>query len=164
MKKILVMSDSHGGTAFMRRCVKEFRPDAMIHLGDFHEDGMQIQAEFPHIPMIQVPGNCDHYRYLGPDPEIRCHNVCSVRLYMTHGHRHNVKLTRSLLIRDARELGAQAALYGHSHQADCYQTEDGLWVLNPGASGHYGGSVGLMEVEDGKILSCQILTDADIPY
>lgn len=164
MKKILVMSDSHAGLSFMRRCVRELRPDAMIHLGDFHEDGLQLAEDFPHIPMIQVPGNCDHYRYLGPDPLIRCHNVCGVKLYMTHGHRHNVKLTRALLIKDAREAGALAALYGHTHQADCYQEEDGMWVLNPGPSGHYGGSVGMIEVEDGKILQCKIVTDADLPY
>ena len=83
-------------------------------------------------------------------------------LYMTHGHRHNVKLTRGLLLRDARASHAQAALYGHTHEAECTQEEDGLWVLNPGSCGYGGGSAGLMEISNGTIKCCRILRQADL--
>ena len=83
-------------------------------------------------------------------------------LYMTHGHRHNVKLTRGLLLKDARAAGVAAVLYGHTHEAECIQERDGLWVMNPGSCGYGGGSVGLMEVENGTITNCRILRQEDL--
>ena len=88
--------------------------------------------------------------------------VCGVRLYMTHGHIHRVKQTLSLLMKDARAAQVQAVLYGHTHVADCHREEDGLWVLNPGSCGYYGGSAGLIEVESNKITSCRILQQEDL--
>ena len=35
MKRILVLSDSHSGTSFMRWCVDHVKPDAIVHLGDY---------------------------------------------------------------------------------------------------------------------------------
>ena len=46
--------------------------------------------------------------------------------------------------------------------ADCHREADGLWVLNPGSCNYYGGSVGLVEVEDGEIRSCRILEEHDL--
>ena len=59
-------------------------------------------------------------------------------------------------------MGAQAALYGHTHRADCHQEEDGLWVLNPGSCGSYGGSVGLITIENGQVTQCTILDQKDL--
>lgn len=160
--KILLLSDSHSAMSFMRRSVEAVKPDVMIHLGDYADDGQALHQEYPQIPFYQVPGNCDRYRWDPREPEILMPIIGGVKLYMTHGHRHNVKLHLGALIRDARQSGAQAALYGHTHQADCHQEPDGLWVVNPGSCGFYGGSVGLMEVEDGQIRSCRILTQEDL--
>ena len=160
--KILVMSDSHSGISFMRRCVKAVKPQAIIHLGDYFDDGETIAQEFPHIPMHQVPGNCDTWRMLRYEPPVRCYDVGGVRLYMTHGHEHGVKQTLALLLKDARAMGAKAALYGHTHGADCHREEDGLWVLNPGACGSSGGSVGLIETENGEIQTVRILKSPDL--
>lgn len=160
--KILVLSDSHSGLSFMRECVKAVKPDTLIHLGDYYDDGQTLLEEYPHIPLYQVPGNCDRYRCPPFAHEILSLPVCGVPLYMTHGHLHQVKMTTSLLLRDARASGAAAALYGHTHVADCRQEEDGLWVLNPGASGSSGGSVGLIETAEGKIIACRILRQADL--
>ena len=60
--KILVLSDSHSGLSFMRRCIDRVKPDALIHLGDYYDDGQTMEEEYPHIRMYQVPGNCDRYR------------------------------------------------------------------------------------------------------
>ena len=83
-------------------------------------------------------------------------------LYLTHGHRHSVKSTLGSLLRDARASGAAAVLYGHTHQPDCHREEDGLWVLNPGSCGYYGGSAGLLELRDGTIVSCRLLREEDL--
>ena len=159
--KILVLSDSHAGLSFMRACIRAVKPDAMIHLGDYFEDGKDMAEEFPHIPMHQVPGNCDRYRMVQFHPEQFCYPVGGVKLFMTHGHNQKVKATLALLKKEAKEMGAQAALFGHTHSAYCCQ-EDGLWLLNPGSCGSYGGSAGLMETENGQITACKILTHGDL--
>ncbi len=160
--KILVFSDSHSGLSFMRNCIRAVKPDALIHLGDHYDDGLAMAEENPRIPMHQVPGNCDRYRVSGFEKEILCYPVCGARLYMTHGHRHNVKITLYRLLADARAAKAQAALYGHTHEADCHREEDGLWVLNPGSCGYGGGSAGLIETENGNIINCKILRYSDL--
>lgn len=160
--KILVMSDSHASLSFMRRCIEAINPDAMIHLGDHFDDGEAMKEEYPHIPMYQVPGNCDRYRCRPGQPEILIDRIGGVDLYITHGHKHYVKQTLSQLLKDARACQVSAVLYGHTHQPDCRQ-EDGLWILNPGSCGYFGGSVGLIQIQNGKILNCSILREQDIP-
>ena len=159
--KILVLSDSHAGLSFMRLCIQRVKPDAMIHLGDYFEDGKDMAEEFLHIPMHQVPGNCDRYRMVQFHPEQLCYPVGGVKLFMTHGHNQKVKMTLALLKKEAKDLGAQAALFGHTHCAHCEQ-EDGLWLLNPGSCGSYSGSAGLIETENGEITVCRILTHLDL--
>lgn len=158
--KILVLSDSHATLGFMRRCIEVTAPDAVIHLGDFYNDGQTMQNEFPQIPFHQVPGNCDLYRGWIPDPETRLIELGGVRFFLTHGHRFGVKQGLYHLLRDARGAGAQAVLFGHTHMALCQQ-EDGMWVLNPGAAS-WGGSAGLIVANQGKIASCVLLRPEDI--
>ena len=160
--KILVLSDSHSTLSFMRRCVDAVKPDCILHLGDHFDDGQAMQEEYPHIRLYQVPGNCDRYRCPPGQPEILIPRIGGVDLYMTHGHRHSVKSYLGALLRDARAANAQAALYGHTHVADCHREEDGLWVLNPGSCGYYGGSAGIIEVRDGQIVTCRLITDSDL--
>lgn len=160
--KILVLSDSHSGLSFMRECVDAVKPDAIVHLGDYYDDAQTLSEEYPNITLYQVPGNCDRYRCPPFAQEILILPVCGVPLYMTHGHRHQVKTTTSILLRDARASKASAVLYGHTHIPDCHLEEDGLWVLNPGSCGSWGGTAGLIETSRGKIVSCRILGLTDL--
>ena len=154
MKRILVLSDSHSGNSFMRWCVETVKPNAIIHLGDYFEDGLDLHEEYPMIPFYQVPGNCDRYRVPPGVGDILITRICGVDMYLTHGHRQHVKSGTSLLISEARKARVQAVLYGHTHIPDC-RKEDGLWVLNPGSSGSWGGSAGIIFVEDGRIIGCR---------
>lgn len=160
--KILVLSDSHSGLGFMRMAIRAVSPDAVVHLGDHYEDAQAMQEEYSHIPFHLLPGNCDRGRIFQPVPEMLCYSVCGVRLYMTHGHNHYVKQSLYRLLEDARRLDARAALYGHTHVPDCHREDDGLWVLNPGSCGSFGGSVGLIEIQDGLIQSCRILRQPEL--
>ena len=159
--KILVLSDSQSTLSFMRRCIDAVKPDAVIHLGDHFDDGQAMQEEYPGLRLYQVPGNCDRYRCPPGQPEILITRIGGVDLYLTHGHRHSVKSYLGALLRDARAAKVQAVLYGHTHGADCHQEEDGLWVLNPGSCGYFGGSAGLLDVENGSIRCCRLLSDVD---
>ena len=155
--KILVLSDSHAALSFMRLCIDKTAPDHVIHLGDYYEDGQAMAEEYPHIRFHQVPGNCDRFRCDPSLPEVMCYDVCGIRCFMTHGHRHAVKSGDSLLVSAASEYGAAVALYGHTHSPVCFRLESGVWVMNPGTCGSYGGCAGLIEVDGDKNISCRIL-------
>ena len=160
--KILVLSDSHSALSFMRRCIAAVKPDHVVHLGDHYDDGVAMAEENPHIRFHQVPGNCDRYRCDPGLPQAMCYDIGGVRFFMTHGHLHGVKSDIGRLLADARKNIARAVLYGHTHQKQCYQDADGLWVLNPGTCGTYGGSAGVIEVQDNKITACHILQQAEL--
>lgn len=160
--KILVMSDSHGLLSFMRLCISKIKPDHVVHLGDHYDDGQAIAEENPHIRFHQVPGNCDRYRCDPNLPKILCYDVGGVRLFMTHGHMHYVKTGIDRLLSDAQSMGAQGVLYGHTHQAQCFLYDEKMWVLNPGSCGGYGGSVGVIETDGGKITACRIIRQAEL--
>jgi len=160
--KVLVLSDSHSGLSFMRLCIDRVKPDALIHLGDYYDVGQILAAEYPYIRMFQVPGNCDRYRCPPFARETLIMPVFGVPLFMTHGHIHRVKQTLGLLVKDARESRVKAVLYGHTHVADCHREDDGLWVLNPGSCGSWGGSAGLIEIRNEEIVNCRILRHVDL--
>lgn len=160
--KIPVLSDSHAALSFMRMSIAAIKPDAVIHLGDHFDDGEVMAEENPHIRFFQVPGNCDRFRCLPWQSEILSCSVGGVKVYMTHGHKHAVKSGTDRLLADARKSGAQIVLYGHTHCPECRQDADGLWVLNPGTCGSWGGSVGLIETAENKISSCRILRQEDM--
>ncbi len=160
--KILVLSDSHSSMQFMRRCVSTCKPDAIIHLGDHYDDAEALAEEYPNIPLHQVAGNCDRYRCPPSAREMLCYEVCGVRLFMVHGHNHYVKQGTGALLADARRYAVCAALYGHTHQPDCRMLEDGMWVLNPGSCGYGGRTAGIIEVREKKIITCRVITQADL--
>ena len=160
--KILVLSDSHSALSFMRLCIERVQPDAVIHLGDHYDDGETIREEYPGLRVFHVPGNCDRYRCPPNVSEILVDNVLGVELYMTHGHKHNVKFDTGRLLAAARACRVQAVLYGHTHVPNCYREPDGLWVLNPGSCGYYGGTAGLILVENRQIVSCNVIKQEDL--
>lgn len=159
---ILVFSDSHSGLRFMRECVNAVHPNGIIHLGDYFDDGQVIHEENPRIPFYRVPGNCDRYRCPPNQPEILIDRIQGVDFYLTHGHRHHVKTGLGALLYSAREAKVAAVLYGHTHIPDCHREADGLWVLNPGSCGYCGGSAGIIEIRNGAIADCRLITEADL--
>lgn len=160
--KILVFSDSHSTRSFMRLCVEKIKPDTIIHLGDYYEDGEVIREENPHTELFSVPGNCDRGRCPEWVRETLVLPIHGVKFFMTHGHKHNVKQYLTYLLKDARSYHADAVLYGHTHVAELHQEEDGLWVMNPGSCGYYGGSAGLIEVENNAIKSCRLIRQENL--
>ncbi len=160
--RILVFSDSHSGLSFMKRCVTAIHPDLMIHLGDYYEDGAALHELFPQIQFYQVPGNCDSGSVQPAINQILIQRIDGVDFYMTHGHLHGVKTGTANLLAAARVSCCQMVLYGHTHRAECYRDASGLWVMNPGTCGFYGGSAGLIETADGNITSAKILHECDL--
>lgn len=97
-----------------------------------------------------VPGNCDGWTMQPLKKQI---TLAGKQILLSHGHLWGVKRSYDAAIADARAAGADILLFGHTHVAFCKQLEDGLWVMNPGASR---ASYGLILIEDGQI-SCSVL-------
>ena len=130
--KIAVFSDTHGNTGRMLRAVRELRPDALVHLGDYERDTEGLKKEFPDIPLYQVCGNCD----VAPaSPLDAIVDFGGVRTLLTHGHRYGVDWGRlDSLIYAAQERECRLVLFGHTHRAE--NTEiGGVRAVNPGTAG-----------------------------
>ncbi|MBE6981282.1 MAG: YfcE family phosphodiesterase [Ruminococcaceae bacterium] len=156
--KILVLSDSHSTKHYMRQFVERSSPDVIVHLGDHYEDGECLAEWYPHVILHQVAGNCDRYRCPPSAREMLCYPLGGVMTYMTHGHNHHVKLGLGALLKDARALQAKLVLFGHTHKAVCIREPDGLWVLNPGSAGSGTKTAGLVTIENGAVVNCEILS------
>ena len=159
--RLLILSDSHHYLSYMERYVEKFRPDCVIHLGDYYPDGRELQLLCPGIPFYQVPGNCDEYSCDPFLPRVMTPTIGGVRFFLTHGHQHHVKSNLFSLLRDARANGAQVVLYGHTHIQDLHREEDGLFVMNPGAAG-FAGEAGLLEIEEGVVTRSRLLCPRDL--
>lgn len=129
--------------------VAKCHPDYIIHLGDVVRDAQGLQKKFPHIPMTNVAGNCDSVH--SPAPQEAEVTLEGVKFLLFHGHNHQVKLSPYRAVLDARSRGADVLLYGHTHQAVCFQ-EDTLWVMNPGSVGTVvHGTYGVITIDQGTI-------------
>lgn len=151
--KLLVLSDSHGDVGSMIDVVEKEEPDEIIHLGDHLRDAEELSYVYPEIPMAVVLGNYDS--------RVGVKDVLTLEregftILMAHGHQWRVKSGPALAIEIAREIGADVLLYGHTHEAVCWQ-DNGMWVMNPGTVGgrRARAGYGVIEITQGNI-RCEI--------
>lgn len=136
MKRILVLSDSHGDLKNMVYAVKKTKPDMIIHLGDCMSDAIRLEEEFPDIPMERVPGNCD----FSMEETEHILEIEGEKVLICHGHTYNVKSNYLSLEYGAHEKEATVALFGHTHKV-FYDKHNGLAMMNPGSIGSPGWGV-----------------------
>lgn len=129
----------------MLDAIDAHRPDQVIHLGDLQSDAEELTYVYPKLPICMVPGNCDGWTM---DPLKKQITLAGKRILLSHGHLWGVKKGYEAAVADARAVGADILLFGHTHRAPCQQLEDGLWMMNPGASRT---SYGLIRIEQGQI-------------
>lgn len=154
MKRIVVMSDSHGAQDTLRRLIHAVwrqypgQVDAYVHCGDGARDFAELTGElFQHDPRAQfhsVEGNCDFGADVSEDDLLEMEGL---RIFVCHGHRYRVKMGLTLLAYAAAERACAVALYGHTH-VPAEDTAGGVTMLNPGAA--CTGCIGLVEISDGR--------------
>ncbi len=157
--RIGLISDTHGSIAGAIKAINKMGTvDMLIHAGDHYRDAAAIESQVG-IPVKAVVGNCDPF-IEGPEELLLDLEGCLV--YITHGHRYQVKLSRYKLQCRAFELEARVAVYGHTHIPDLIETGisegsegKGLLLINPGslARPRYGNkpSYGILEINDGTV-------------
>ena len=128
MKKIIVVSDTHGNTAGLEALLPIIAEnDYVIHLGDGAGDMREIRVLYPD-KVYQCGGNCDFFSHYPEEGELETEYV---KILYCHGHKYDVKRGLVNLAREAKRRGCDVALYGHTHQAAITEMQ-GVLLINPG--------------------------------
>ncbi|MBS3992036.1 MAG: YfcE family phosphodiesterase [Erysipelothrix sp.] len=122
--KIIITSDVHG---HMDRLEKL----ALIHQdADYFLDAGDSEGnEFMIRPFISVEGNNDRFNTF---PKTRVIDCGDVKIYMTHSHEFFTSQRDEGLVKKAKRLGCQIAVYGHSHVPEVKQLH-GVTLICPGS-------------------------------
>ncbi|ABO51188.1 phosphodiesterase, MJ0936 family [Desulforamulus reducens MI-1] len=149
--RILVLADTHGRLGPIYHIMKHIgKVDLILHAGDHYRDCNELAFTLE-VPAKGVMGNCD---YPGDAPIEDLLEVEGFKIFITHGHRHGVKYGTNSILERAKELGAQVAIYGHTHISD-FRVIDNIMIINPGSPvqprGRKRPSVGLIEIQGNKI-------------
>lgn len=124
--RLLVMSDTHGDAAVIQR-VREAHSDvdAIIHCGD-----SELPFDHPYLDGVnKVRGNCDHDDNFPNEVLVE---VGGVKIYVAHGHLLNVKSTIMNLLYRTKEVEAEVAFFGHTHELGA-ELVDNILFVNPGS-------------------------------
>jgi putative phosphoesterase len=150
--RLLVLSDSHGRADRIREAVSRARgADMILFLGDGLRD-LALLEDGDAARLCAVRGNCDGSLFFSDDvPEERFLALDAYHILMMHGHTHDVKYGIDRAVAYAAARGADALLYGHTHERkDTYLPagtvvgktvlEKPMHVFNPGSIGLPNGS------------------------
>ena len=170
MRDVLIVSDTHGRIQrlnelieYRQRLLKSGEVLNLIFLGDGLNDLFSCR-QYDNIIVHAVRGNCDALDRFSPYgeeiPLYRTVNIGGLKIFMAHGHTLSVKSTREELYREAIRLGADVALFSHTH-APCLEyiekesvrgVDRNVTVFNPGSLGDFDGSFGNLSVSDSGFL------------
>ena len=134
MTRVAVFSDSHGDHRALGALLERMgHVYAACFLGDVARDASYLEERLSQLahrpPLYAVRGNND---FACPLPAERLVELGGARIYITHGHL--VSGMMGLTYR-AKELDAQIALFGHTHEPLCEYAQ-GVLLLNPGSAGN----------------------------
>lgn len=127
---VAVVSDTHRHSHVVNQILELSKDtDIMIHLGDNVEDAKMLEKSYKGN-VISVKGNCD---FVSSVPNERIEVIGEKRIFITHGHKYDVKYDLLRLKYRAIELGVDIVLFGHTHQSQVLY-EQGIWFVNPGSA------------------------------
>ncbi len=147
MKRVLVVSDSHGSVANLDM-ILDSQPQAKIvfFLGDGERDVDLLRCRYPNKFFHCVAGNRD----FGSDlPTEITDEIEGARFFACHGHTYLVKYGLGSYLQAAHSNNAAVALYGHTH-VQGYSYDEGMLVFNPGSVRD--GNFGAIDVAENGIL------------
>lgn len=129
MIKIGIISDSHHDlTAIDNAICLAPDVDCWIHAGDSISDTDYLST-VSQKQVFAVPGNIDWFYTKNSELLV---NIADIKVFITHGHRYNVKFGSNLLLERAKQLQADLVIYGHSHIGKI-ETFDDITIANPGS-------------------------------
>lgn len=131
MKKILILSDTHGRCGLMYEIIKLVKPiDRLVHCGDVGCSGIERElSTASDCPVHVVCGNND---YGSNYPYIDSFVMEGHRVIVTHGHRQRIYSDLTPLLYLAEENKADIVMFGHLH-VPVVKTWEGITLVNPGS-------------------------------
>lgn len=133
MKKIVVISDSHGNRAAIDKLAPILDEcDLIIHLGDTSADGNYVAQRFADKTIV-INGNCDPIK-LGDDERVI--TVEDIKIFACHGDKYGVKYTYDRLAYKCAQEGCSVGLFGHTH-VPTEKTLGTVTLFNPGTLKRY---------------------------
>lgn len=130
MNRILVLSDSHRYAFAVSMAIKnQPNADIVVFLGDGEDDFDAYRSQIRTKRVYSVAGNNDFYSAL---PTSQIIEADGIRIYITHGHKENVKYGNEMLLEKAKMYNCSLVLYGHTH-VQKYEYIDGVHLFCPGA-------------------------------
>jgi putative phosphoesterase len=150
--RIIVFSDSHGNAGILREIASN-QPDAevFIHLGDGEREFDSLRESYPDKLMRNVRGNADW----GSTSKLLDTLVLEKKhILFVHGHTFQTKRSSDLILSEAQLIGADIALFGHTHVA-MTDYVDGIYLLNPGSVSlprHGRPTYGVIDITDAGIV------------
>lgn len=129
MKKLVIMSDTHGkkaGVESLKAILAE--NDYIVHLGDGASEIYDLLRDYPEKTHF-CAGNCDFAPHF---PAYGVLEVEKLSIFYCHGHQYGVKTDLTALAHAAKARNCEIALYGHTHRADITKI-DGVTLINPGS-------------------------------
>lgn len=148
MKKILVMSDSHGNEAGIKRALKLAGDvDVVAHLGDLERDTKCIKNR----TVYSVRGNCD---ISSNQASKRLITIEGKKILIVHGHKQRVKLGLLNLAFYAREKEADIVLFGHTH-IPTEQYDGTVLMYNPGSLSGSRQTYGILTIESNGVVKAK---------
>ena len=130
--RLLVLSDIHNRGSLAEKAIFS-QPEAkhILFLGDGLSAFQEISSFVGGRYFYAVAGNCD---FSASEPSFKLITVEGRKIFMAHGHTFNVKWDTGRFADHAASLGADIALYGHTHRAKI-EYINGMYLINPGAVG-----------------------------
>ncbi len=127
--KIGIISDSHHDLKSIDEaiCLAE-DINYWFHAGDSIEDAEYLE-QVSGKKVYKVCGNIDWFSHSPQELLVKIENV---RIFLTHGHKYQVKWTLDNLFERAVKLNADLIIYGHSHVGAKEIIKNRIFV-NPGS-------------------------------
>ena len=128
MKKILVISDTHGDKSFFKKIIEKEKPDIKIHAGDFCVDESLIKNNFDYY----VAGNNDNQ-----GPRIVDFEIEGFKCRLMHGDQFGYsspgyERREDKLVEYSLENKIDILFSGHTHIEAVY-FKDNVLIINPGS-------------------------------
>ena len=106
-----VISDTHGNMNAIKKAVKCCgKADLWLHAGDYCRDAALV-TKLTGSKVFSVCGNCDSINSSADVDEFI--NIGSRKIWLTHGHKYEVKHNPRELVFWAKQYEADIVIYGH---------------------------------------------------
>ncbi|MGL6124931.1 MAG: metallophosphoesterase family protein [Metamycoplasmataceae bacterium] len=129
MKKLIILSDTHGNTKIIDKILNSNQYDIAIHAGDYECDTNYMIKHFDYV----VRGNND---FDNTKSELYF-EIEGLKFYLQHGHligSYSDLDNRIFMEEVIKKLDVDVIIHGHTHVTKIVNLENNKFIINPGST------------------------------